>query len=103
MDFIALPGQIYIFLTCVCIFYLKKRKTKTTKIYNISGNRTQKRTTKQNKRSQKHSPLPFPLRLLVLTGRCLDHGEGADGSRPLPKGDPSLHMLVENSTFQAWT
>lgn len=28
-----------------------------------------------------HSPPPFPLLLLVLTGRCLDRGEGADGGR----------------------
>lgn len=28
-----------------------------------------------------HSPTPFPPLLLVLTGRCLDHGEGAHGGR----------------------
>lgn len=87
---IALPGQISIFNVRAYILF-EKRKTKTTKTHNISGNRTEKikkkkkgkatTTTKTKPRSQMHSPPPFPLLLLVLTGRCLDRGEGADGGR----------------------
>lgn len=76
--FIALPGQIYIFNVRVYILFLK-RKTKTTKVYNISGNRK----NKQRNKTKKPNAFPhslFPL-LLVLTGRCLDHGEGAHRSK----------------------
>jgi len=47
------------------------------------GNRTKKKKQTKNKTKKPNAfpPPPFPLLLLVLTGRCLDHGEGADGSR----------------------
>lgn len=76
--FIALPGQIYIFNVHVYILFLK-RKTKTTKVYNTSGNRTNKQRNKKKKPNAFPHSL-FPL-LLVLTGRCLDHGEGAHGTK----------------------
>lgn len=76
--FIALPGQIYIFNVRVYILFLK-RKTKTTKVNNISGNRT----NKQRNKTKKPNAFPHFLfsPLLVLTGRCLDRGEGAQGGR----------------------
>lgn len=58
--FIALPGQIYIFLMCVCIFYFKKEKPKPLRYTTSWGTeqQEQKPTTKQNKEAK---CIPLPL------------------------------------------
>lgn len=84
--FITLPGQRFIFNVRVYILFEKPKPLKYT---TSRGTEEKKKTAKQNenKEAKCHS-LPFPLLLLVLTGRCSDRGEGAAGGRAVPVPRP---------------